>query len=131
MEQYLAELTKIHHRDNIKLLKGHSNEFICWGKLSGIKNFIQMFNFSFLLLVDITEGLDQNEVPIGFFLDLSKAFDCVNHQKIFSKLEFHLIRDNQLELLRSFLNDRTQARETKFTRTKMRLLILVYLKKVF
>ena len=37
----------------------------------------------------ITTSIDQNEITVCIFLDLSKAFDTLDHQILFSKLEHY------------------------------------------
>ena len=37
--------------------------------------------FAALELIDrLVRQLDQRDIPINFYLDLSKAFDCINHK---------------------------------------------------
>ena len=52
---------------------------------------------------------------IGVFIDLSKAFDTIDHQKLLNKLEYYGIRGRCLDLLKSYLTDRTQC--TNFQNT--------------
>ena len=44
----------------------------------------------------------------GIFCDLSKAFDCINHSVLLSKLQFYDITGTAYNLLSSYLCDRYQ-----------------------
>ncbi len=46
----------------------------------------------FSFLKDVASSLDQNEATIGIFLDLSKAFDVIDHNILLSKLPSYGIR---------------------------------------
>lgn len=56
----------------------------------------------------ITTALDSGQVAIGVFIDLSKAFDTLDHQILLHKLEFYGIRGILLNWFRSYLENRTQ-----------------------
>lgn len=45
---------------------------------------------------------------MGIFLDVQKAFDCVNHELLLKKLENSGIHGVSNNLLKSFLSGRTQ-----------------------
>ena len=58
-------------------------------------------------LVDrITTQMDNNKIPINIFLDLSNAFDSMNHKKLLDKLKYY--GTIQLELFNSYLTNRKQ-----------------------
>ena len=57
---------------------------------------------------NIIENFKNNKITAGIFLDLSKAFDCINHTLLLNKLENHGIRGNCLNWFRSYLSNRLQ-----------------------
>lgn len=63
----------------------------------------------FELINEISLDLDSGNVVSGLFLDLSKAFDCVDHSILITKLEYAGIRGTCLELVRSYLSGRMQS----------------------
>ena len=56
----------------------------------------------------ISSAFDRREHAIGVFLDLSKAFDTVNHVILFDKLEHYGIRGLELEWVKSYFSERKQ-----------------------
>ena len=53
-------------------------------------------------------AMDNNELTCGIFLDLSKAFDTVNHETLIYKLDHYGIRGPANNLLKSYLSNRKQ-----------------------
>lgn len=60
------------------------------------------------LLRHIYSAWDDSQDAIGVFCDLSKAFDCVDHQTLSLKLNHYGVRGKALSLLKSYLLNRTQ-----------------------
>ena len=70
-------------------------------------------NYStFLALMDlvdsISKNIDEGNYSIGIFLDLSKAFDTINHTILLDKLCRYGIRGVTLNWFKHYLNDRKQ-----------------------
>ena len=59
----------------------------------------------------IIDAFDKKKYTIGIFLDLSKAFDTIDHSILTNKLQFYGIRGIALEWFKSYLNDRKQLVE--------------------
>jgi len=60
------------------------------------------------LIDKITLEMDRGNIPITIFIDMSKAFDTINHDILLKKLEHYGIRELSLSLLRSYLENRKQ-----------------------
>jgi hypothetical protein len=57
----------------------------------------------------ISAALDHNELAVALFIDLSKAFDTIDHGLLFRKLCRYGIRGIPLKLIESYLNERYQC----------------------
>jgi hypothetical protein len=60
------------------------------------------------LLDQILTALNARHSVAGIFCDLKKAFDCVNHKILLSKLEFYGISGPMHKLIASYLTGRFQ-----------------------
>ena len=60
------------------------------------------------LISQILQAFDENDYTIGIFIDLSKAFDTVDHHLLLQKLELYGIKNNNLKWFQSYLSDRKQ-----------------------
>ena len=60
------------------------------------------------LLEDWRAALDNNEYVAAVLMDLSKAFDCLPHKILLSKLSAYGLSDEAVLLLKSYLSDRKQ-----------------------
>jgi exonuclease III len=65
------------------------------------------------LIDQIIIKMDKNEVPLNIYLDLSKAFDTLDHEILLTKLYYYGIRGQSFELMKNYLADRKQYVEFK------------------
>ena len=66
----------------------------------------------------IITALDNHNTPLNTFLDLSKAFDTLDHIILLDKLLYYCIRGTAYNLLRSYLANREQFVELNDTTSK-------------
>ena len=65
----------------------------------------------------MNNSFERNQFTLGIFIDLSKAFDTVDHKILISKLKNYGVRGNNLKWCESYLNNRKQfiAYNNKYT----------------
>jgi hypothetical protein len=68
---------------------------------------------AFKLTDSVFKSLNQKLHVGGIFCDLSKAFDCVNHEILLMKLHFYNIQGVTTDWFRSYLTNRIQKVEIK------------------
>ena len=64
----------------------------------------------------LIESFNNNKFTIGVFIDLSKAFDTVDHQILLKKLKHYGVVGNNLKWFQSYLSNRKQF--IKFNQTE-------------
>ena len=57
---------------------------------------------------NIAQNFDNGKFTLGIFIDLSNAFDIVNHQILLKKLKHYGVNEKTLTWLRSYLSQRKQ-----------------------
>jgi len=75
----------------------------------GFRTNLKTDNAIYHLTNEILNALDNNLSIGGIFCDLEKAFDCVNHKILLTKVEFYGITGNHHKLYKSYLLDRYQT----------------------
>ena len=60
----------------------------------------------------ISSALDNGELAVGVFLDLSKAFDTVDHSTLYDKREHYGIRGLALKWIKSYFSNRLHLLNT-------------------
>ena len=60
------------------------------------------------LIDQINDKFENNCLTLGIFIDLSKAFDTVNHQILISKLNKYGVKVKNLSWSKSYLENRKQ-----------------------
>ena len=60
------------------------------------------------LMDNIIQNMDMGKITISVFLDLSKAFDTLDHTILLEKLKFYGICGNEVKLFKNYLTNRQQ-----------------------
>ena len=69
-----------------------------------------------LNLIDrLTYDLDNGKIPTNIYIDLSKAFDTLQHETLLNKLAYYGVRGKANDLIRSYLTNRKQIVDFKKT----------------
>ena len=69
------------------------------------------------LIYDINKANQNNETTVAIFIDLTKAFDCVDHGILLNKLYRYGIRGSILNFFRSYLENRSHITKIKNSRS--------------
>ena len=68
---------------------------------------------SYTLIQEVLMALNNKTKVGGIFCDLQKAFDCVNHNILLSKMKFYGTSGKTNKLIRSYLGNRYQSMDKK------------------
>ena len=98
-------LEKLVHKQMITFINKHKILYIYQ------YGFREKYSTTFALIdiIDkIKDALDNNEYAIGIFLDIKKAFDCIDHALLLSKLDHYGFRGHINDFLQNYLSSRSQ-----------------------
>jgi len=74
----------------------------------GFRHKVSTETAAFSLINNILKSIDNRKILGGMFLDLQKAFDCVDHDILLEKLNFYGISGKSNELMKSYIKNRYQ-----------------------
>ena len=67
----------------------------------------------------VISELDQGHSPLAIFLDLSKAFDTLNHDILLSKLQYYGIKNSAFNWLKTYLENRNHFVQIENYKSRM------------
>ncbi|GFG38975.1 hypothetical protein Cfor_07998 [Coptotermes formosanus] len=80
----------------------------------GIRDNVSTESAIFKLIESMFSAWNNKELITGIFCDLTRAFNCISHQLLISKLEFYGVKGPILNWLQSYLYNRKQRVELQF-----------------
>jgi hypothetical protein len=88
----------------------------------GFRNKSATNNAMYKLISEILIALNNKLMARGIFCDLEKAFDCVTHKILLSKLEFYVVKGKAASWFESYFSNRYQRVSITMSSIKITLL---------
>ena len=104
----------VHHRLN-KFLKKKN---ILYSRQYGFRPSHSTSDAVTTFVADIMTSLEDDKYSTAVLLNLSKAFDTIDHNILLRKMHFYEVRGVALEWFRSYLSDRSQYVTYRDTHSK-------------
>jgi hypothetical protein len=105
----LTSFSKIFEKIIYKRLANHASTHNILSKTQyRFRTKMSTDNAIYQLTNNVLKALDNKQLVGGIFYDLSKAFDCVDHDTLLNKLEYCGVRRTANKLIKSYLEDRSQ-----------------------
>ena len=83
----------------------HDNNLL-FHKQFGFRKGHSTYHTLIKLIDSIYDSFNQNKYILGVFIDLSKAFDTIDHDILIDKLNSYRIKNNGLKWFSSYLSNR-------------------------
>ena len=114
-----------------KLYKHLQDNNILYPKQFGFQKF-HSTDYAIVQLTDqILDAFEENKFTLGIFIDLSKAFDTVNHDILLAKLKLYGVQNCNLNWFKSYLSQRKQYISFDQEKTEMLHIKTVYHRDLF
>ena len=91
-----------------RVYKHVSSQNLLYNKQFGFQNKCSTEHAILQLTKELHESFEKKEFTLGVFVDLSKAFDTVNHDILLVKLEYFGLKNSYLNWFKSYLSNRQQ-----------------------
>lgn len=106
----LPTLSKVFEKVILNQVQAHFNRNdLLHNKQFGFTRGKSTIDAGIALVKHIYSAWEERDNTVGVFCDLSKAFDCVDHGILLSKLGHYGVSDSALNLLKSYLENRIQT----------------------
>ena len=89
-----------------RIMQKQMNDFIEKHLSPHLCGYRKRYNCQYALLTTIEMSVDNKGFAGGVLMDLSKAFDTINHQLLIAKLYAYGFNKDALQLILSYLNNR-------------------------
>ena len=104
----LPNLSKIYEKLMYQQLYEHFNSILS-PKQCGFRKGYSAQHCLMVMLEKFKKSSEKGEKFGAFFPDLSKLFDCVDHNLLITKLSWYGVTPKSLKLIFSYISNRTQA----------------------
>ena len=91
-----------------RLFKYFSENSILYAKQFGFQTSYSTEHAALLLVNQLYQSFDERKFILGIFIELSKAFDIVDHEMPRKKLELYVIEGCQFRWFKSCLSNRKE-----------------------
>ena len=112
---------------NNRLYKFLVENNILYQKQFGFQNLHSTDHAILQLMNQLTDAFSQEKYNLGIFIDLSNAFDTVNHNILLEKLKAYGIQSENPKWFRSYLSNRKQFISYDDSKTEMKIVKCVVL----